>query len=68
MAPDRLDSLITTSEAAALAGVAVNTITTWRTRGLLTPAGQDDRGKPLYRFLDVARAERATRDKARRHR
>lgn len=26
----------------------------------------NDRGKPLYHFLDVARAERATRERARR--
>ncbi len=65
---DRLNELVTTSEAARLAGVAVNTITTWRDRGTLTPAGTDDRGRPLYRFLDVAKAERATRDRARRHR
>lgn len=65
---DRLHELVTTSEAASLAGVAVNTITTWRNRGILTPAGSDTNGRPLYRFLDVAKAERATRDRARRHR
>lgn len=65
---ERLNELITTSEAARLAGVTVAAISKWRERGTLTPAGLDDKGRPLYRFLDVAKAERATRDRARRHR
>ena len=65
---DRLNELISSSEAARLCGVALNTITTWRTRGLIEPSGLDDRGRPLYRFIDIARAERATRDRARRNR
>jgi hypothetical protein len=65
-APEALDSLITSTEAANLACVGVATISKWRDRGHLTPAAYDDRGRPLYRFIDVARAERATRDRARR--
>lgn len=65
---DRLNELITTSEAATLAGVTVAAISNWRDRGLLAQSGTDHRGRPLYRFLDVAKAERATRDRARRQR
>lgn len=68
LTPDRLDSLITTNEAAALAGVAVATIRKWAQRGQLTPVGHDPQtNRPLFRFIDVAKAERATRAKARRH-
>lgn len=68
LAPDRLDSLITTNEAAALAGVAVATIRSWIQRGHLTPVGRDPlTDRPLVKFIDVAKAERATRSKARRH-
>lgn len=65
---DRLNELISTTEAARIAGVTVAAISKWRERGQLTPAGHDKSGRPLYRFLDVAKAERATRDQARRHR
>lgn len=30
----------------------------------LEPAGLNERGKPLYRLLDIARAEKATRQRA----
>lgn len=39
-------------------------ICNWVTRGHLTPAGLDDRGRPLYDLADLARAERATRPRA----
>lgn len=65
---DRLNELISTTEAAALAGVTVAAVSNWRDRGILPAAGTDERGRPLYRFIDVAKAERATRDKARRTR
>jgi DNA-binding transcriptional MerR regulator len=76
--------LITATDAATLAGVAVNTICTWAQRGYLVENGTDPKGraryerrylevadhttqgKPLYRYLDVARAELATRKRARR--
>ena len=63
--PTRLTALITSNEAATLAGVSASTIYTWKDRGILTPAAYRN-GRPRYRVLDVARAERATRDKARR--
>lgn len=60
------DSLISTTDAANLAGVSVAAISNWRDRGHLPVACLDPRGRPLYRWLDVAKAERATRDRARR--
>lgn len=61
-----IDSLITTTEAATLCGVSASTIRTWADRGALTAAGIDPRGRKLYRLLDVAKAEQATRQRARR--
>ena len=58
-------ALITASQAAAYANVSVQAIVNWRKRGHLQPAGQR-RGRPLYRLLDVAKAEYATRKRARR--
>lgn len=66
LTPEGIDSLITASEAATLCGVSTDTIYVWVHRGTLSPAGLDERGRKLYRLLDVAKAERATRDKARR--
>jgi len=57
-------TLLTAEEAAALCGVDRNTIYVWTHRGTLTAYGE--RGSKRYRLLDVARAERGTRDKARR--
>ncbi|GAA1164296.1 DNA-binding transcriptional MerR regulator [Kitasatospora gansuensis] len=59
-----MTELLTTRQAAALCGVAPGTIRSWASRGLLDRAGLDGRGHPLYRQLDVARAEAATRDHA----
>lgn len=66
LTPDGIDSLITSSEAATLCGVTAATIRKWVHRGILTPTGIAPNGHKLYRLLDVAKAERATRDKARR--
>jgi len=66
MAPEGLNTLVTAADAAAVAGVAVATIRKWKERGLIEPTGLDEKGRPLYRLLDIAKAERATRDKARR--
>lgn len=49
---------------AGAAAVTPTTIRSWASRGHLTPAGLDDRGRPLYDRSAVARAERATRDRA----
>ncbi|MCT7361214.1 hypothetical protein A7G45_00160 [Mycolicibacterium llatzerense] len=66
LTPEGIDSQITATEAAALCGVALCTITKWARQQRITPVGMDGRGRKLYRLLDVAKAERATRDKARR--
>ncbi|MFJ8474215.1 MerR family transcriptional regulator [Kitasatospora sp. NPDC094011] len=56
--------LLTGPEAAVLCRVTPEAIRQWKRRGHLAPAGLDERGRPLYRQLDVARAEAATRVKA----
>ncbi|MFG3050342.1 MerR family transcriptional regulator [Kitasatospora sp. NPDC048239] len=61
-----MSNLMTPREAAALCGVTVDAIWQWKRRGLLEPAGLDERGRPLYRQLDVARAEKRTRARAHR--
>jgi DNA-binding transcriptional MerR regulator len=59
-----LDALLTGTEAATLCRVRPDTIRQWRKRGKLAPAGLDEYGHPLYRQLDVARAEASTRARA----
>ncbi|MDH6111934.1 DNA-binding transcriptional MerR regulator [Kitasatospora sp. MAP12-15] len=59
-----MDALLTGPEAAALCGVDPATIRSWKRRGLLEPAGLDDRGRPLYRQLAVAQTEARTRERA----
>ncbi|MFE6379213.1 MerR family transcriptional regulator [Streptomyces roseolus] len=49
---------------AGAAAVTPATVRSWATRGHLTPAGLDDRGRPLYAHADVARAEVRTRGRA----
>ena len=66
LSPDGIDSLITAAEAASLCNVATSTIYVWVNRGTLAPSGINAAGHKVYRLLDVAKAERATRDKARR--
>lgn len=66
LTPDGIDSQITAAEAATLCGVTAEAIRKWVQRGLLAATGIDTRGRKLYRLLDVAKAERATRDRARR--
>lgn len=64
--PEGIDSLITTNEAASLCGVTAEAIRLWAHRGIITAAGIDERGRKLYRLIDIAKAERSTRDRARR--
>jgi hypothetical protein len=61
--PDTIDvdARLTATEAARYAGVTVQCVIGWRKRGHL-PRGDD--GK--YKLLDVAKAEHATRRRARR--
>ncbi|WP_042400153.1 MerR family transcriptional regulator [Streptacidiphilus carbonis] len=56
----------TVAEAAELAEVTVDAVHKWRRRGLLEDAGRDWRGRVLVRAVDVIRAEKATRERARR--
>jgi len=63
-APDPM-ALLTATQCAAYAGVSVQAIVNWRNRGHLAPAGHRH-GRPVYRLLDVAKAEHATRTRARR--
>lgn len=56
----------TVAEAAAAARVSIDAIHKWRGRGHLPDAGRDKRGRVLVYRADVIRAERATREKARR--
>lgn len=62
--PEELDNLITTKEAADKCGVAVSTIRVWASRGYLKPSDLDYAGRPLYKFIDVLKAARDTRQRA----
>lgn len=57
-----IDDLITAAEAARLCGVTTQAISNWVRRGHLKQAGLDERKHKLYKVIDVAKAERATRD------
>lgn len=56
----------TVAEAAELAQVTVDAVHKWRRRGLLDDAGRDRNGRVLLRATDVIRAEKSTRERARR--
>ena len=58
--------LIDYPEAARLAGVPETTVRQWKSRHHLVPSGKDERGRPLFRPIDVLRAEAATRRLGRR--
>jgi hypothetical protein len=66
LTPDGIDSQITATEAAQLCGVALCTITKWARDGRIQPTGINEQGRKVYRLLDIAKAEYATRKKARR--
>ena len=68
-----LNALLTAKEAAGYARVSIAVICKWRERGHLPVAVdargdeiRDERGRPRYRLLDVAKAENATRQRAER--
>ncbi len=63
---DLTTALWTVEQAAEAAQVKPNTVRNWKYRGRLEQAGMDWRGRPVFRAIDVVRAERATREKARR--
>lgn len=56
----------TVAQAAEAAGVKPNVVRNWKYRGVLTEVGRDWRGGPLFLAIDVIRAEKRTREKARR--
>ena len=70
----RADGFITTEQAAMLCGVKPGTIRQWTSRGYLTAAGEQRKlpvarreGRTLlYSPVEVAKAEYATRARARR--
>lgn len=51
------DMLLTRAQAAEVADVDMERIRTWERRGHLERAGLDEHRLPLYRALDVAKAE-----------
>lgn len=63
---DLRTQLWTVAEAAEAAQVTPHVVRNWKYRGVLQQAGKDRYGKPVFRAIDVIRAEKATREKARR--
>lgn len=54
--------LLTMADASWHACVGWETIRKWVQRGHLPVAARDDRGRPLFRWSDVALAEKGRRD------
>lgn len=63
---DLVNTYWTVAEAAEAAQVKPNVVRNWKYRGVLVEARRDYRGRPQFRALDVIRAEKATRERARR--
>lgn len=61
-----VEKLLSTAEASCHAGVTVAAVRKWVQRGHLDIAARDERGRPLYRWIDVAKAEHFTRMRANR--
>lgn len=61
-----IEQLLSTADASSHAGVSVAAIRKWVQRGHLDVAMRDGRGRPLFRWIDVAKAEYATRMHANR--
>jgi predicted site-specific integrase-resolvase len=57
---------LTAREAADHFGVSNKTVYRWIAEGRLQVGGLDERNQKLFRLLDVARVEKATRSKAKR--
>jgi predicted site-specific integrase-resolvase len=66
LAVDLQATLWNVDEAAEAACVSTNVVHNWRYRGRLQIAQRDHNGRPLFRAIDVIRAEKATRERARR--
>lgn len=63
---DLTTTLWTADQAAEAAGVTSNVVRNWKYRGRLEEARRNAAGQPLFRAVDVIRAEKATRQRARR--
>ncbi|MBX7464952.1 hypothetical protein [Streptomyces sp. NPDC057910] len=70
---DLRTQLWTVAEAAEAAAVSPHVVRNWKYRGVLEQARDmggrpiaDRHGRPLFRAIDVIRAEKATRERARR--
>ncbi|MEV0090447.1 MerR family transcriptional regulator [Streptomyces sp. NPDC050738] len=63
---DLTTTLWTADQAAEAAGVTPNVVRNWKYRGRLDPVRRNAAGQPLFRAVDVIRAEKATRQRARR--
>ena len=63
---DLQTTLWTTAEAAEAAGVSPGVIRIWVHRGHLKRVNSEKARTPKYRAIDVVRAEKATRGRARR--
>lgn len=68
-----LDDLVSATDAARRIGCESATVRNWASRGYadsagervkLKPSGLDERGRPLYKLIDVLRAARDTRRNA----
>lgn len=68
MTDDEANALIPGLEAARLAGVTVSAICHWVRRGRLDIADRNRSGRPLYRVIDVVKADCQSRASARRAR
>jgi hypothetical protein len=60
------EMLLTSREAAEICRVKIDTVRKWERRGHLERVGLDENGWPVYLAVDVAKAEYATRARARR--
>lgn len=63
---DLQTTLWTTAQAAEAAGVTPGVIRAWAHRGHLARANSPSARVPRYRAIDVVKAEKATRERARR--
>ena len=60
--PEAPMPLLTMADASFHAGVGWETIRRWVKLDYLPVAARDSRGRPLFRWIDVARAEKGRRD------
>ena len=58
------ETYLTVTQAAMIAGVKPPAVRRWVKVGYLTPAAKDGRGRALYTFAAVTKAEKAARDAA----